>query len=679
MDALHGLSAIAAQMLPLQSDGRTAAAEEPRGTITEEEQLRPRPLPALLPAPSVSVSVLEDERRLLELELARRRRIRREESLVAAALEESSWRRSAVRELDHAVFAAAAAAPPPYQVPGVGGGGLPRLANSHHYGGNMSFVELGCSGYHQRPSVDHRFSFALQSVDKMPASVQSSAESLAHARVRAFMASAEAEAANARVQQAWRDFGAAQRGFLCQETLSAQAQQPGTTVQFAGNLVGSSCPGKPAAFTNGIIEYSKPEPSDSSARQNSAPQDEQAPAVATQAKETVSASASDQIIGTLFLPSDPSFLSEAHCFIRSSCTELFISSPLHVRAGGRGSRPSKAGQVGFRCVHCRDVPRCKRANQSTCFPSKRESVFECIRNFQRVHLEACTYIPDDIKSQYHDIVKRRRGPRRSQKLVRAYYAQSASEAGLVNTPSHGLEYREDRCRTRGKGCGPSEEMMLILRAAAAEQESSALSPPSGWAPKATATAPSSDNAISAPDDEDVKHGKFDNVASDETRQVLQRAKEERTPFVLPEDFSSISDFVYLLFHQLLPCGHTPATIKRRRLDPGRIGRNAGLPGLSCRHCRDESSGISGRYFPLSIESLGDSSFSQTLMVHLSGCPHVPPQVRMALEELKTLAQENRSCVKRGAKKIFAEKVWSRMEEIAKGGRDRGSQGACSEL
>ena len=174
----------------------------------------------------------------------------------------------------------------------------------------------------------------------------------------------------------------------------------------------------------------------------------------------------NQEIGKLYLPSDPKFISEAHCFLRSVCIELFVATEQHVTAPGKGARPSHSGQVGFRCIHCKNIPRYHQANQATCFPSKCENIFESIRNFQRVHFNACIYTPEEVKTKYKTIVKRGKGPKRSHKLVRAYYTQAGSELGLVDT-MHGLEYREDQRREGGE---PSKEMLCILQAAKAEEE-----------------------------------------------------------------------------------------------------------------------------------------------------------------------------------------------------------------
>lgn len=85
-------------------------------------------------------------------------------------------------------------------------------------------------------------------------------------------------------------------------------------------------------------------------------------------------------------------------------------------------------------MHCRDVPRPQRANQAVCYPSRLENLSESVRNFQRVHVDACPHIPLSIKSRHADAAGCRHRPRRSQKLVRAYCVQAASDVGLVDGP-----------------------------------------------------------------------------------------------------------------------------------------------------------------------------------------------------------------------------------------------------
>lgn len=387
---------------------------------------------------------------------------------------------------------------------------------------------------------------------------------------------------------------------------------------------------------------------------------------------------------TLFLPSDANFLSEAHCFIRFVCIELFTSTEHHFTAGGRGARPSHVGQVGFRCIHCKHKPRELKANQAVSFPSSRDNIFESVRNFQRVHMESCQFIPPSIKLTYQEIIQKgNHTPKRSHKLVRAYYSQAASEMGLIDTP-FGLRYRDERGYFQR--ATPSSDMLNILEAAKAEEKFGAMfgEPIKGN----TSASPKNDDAKSpslssstggkpvAPSI-DVKYGKFDALSSKLTKQVILNAQERPSVLVQPQDFPTISDFIFLLFHQLKPC-KAMSHKKRRRssnnshpsstVDREQHATVVNMPfaGLCCKHCqRDQNENINGMYFPSNLECLGDSSFSQTFLLHLmNSCEHVPQDVKHALTELKNLAREYSASVKRGSKKTFVAKVWKRLETYA---------------
>lgn len=379
---------------------------------------------------------------------------------------------------------------------------------------------------------------------------------------------------------------------------------------------------------------------------------------------------------TLYLPSDASFLNEAHCFIRFVCIELFTATEEDIVAMGHVGRTC-IGEVGFRCIHCKNKPRHFQTNQAVSFPSTCDNIFESVRNYQRVHLETCPYIPDQIKYTYQDIIaKGNRTPRRSHRLIRAYYSQAAKEMGLVDTP-FGLRY-SDECGYRQPGGNlPSREMLSILEAAMIEDGSSSSDTAAASEEKrSSSTTTNNGNSLSTvtPVAQDVKFGKFDTISSKLTKQAILNARKDGTVFVQPQDFPTISDFIFLLFHQLKPCKPTCCR-KRRRVshsDGNSSSDNISTPiaGLCCKHCcliqdDGEVHPSSGMYFPSTVECLGDSSFSQTLLTHLMSCSQVPQEIKHALTELKNLAREYKASIKRGSKREFVMKVWDRLGDYTK--------------
>ena len=129
-----------------------------------------------------------------------------------------------------------------------------------------------------------------------------------------------------------------------------------------------------------------------------------------------------------------------------------------------------------------------------------------------------------------------------------------------------------------------------------------------------------------------------------------------------QDFPTVSDFEFLLYKQVLPCKPSVNTFRRRGLDPEEF---KSLSGICCKHCSRASGGDShhkGMYFPSSDAAFVDSSFSQSLIGHMMACKNVPQELKDAFEELKQLASDKNAIAKRGSRKKFLVKIWSRMEK-----------------
>ncbi|KAL7528964.1 hypothetical protein ACHAXR_007912 [Thalassiosira sp. AJA248-18] len=359
---------------------------------------------------------------------------------------------------------------------------------------------------------------------------------------------------------------------------------------------------------------------------------------------------------SLSVESDRTFLDPVHNFLRCKCIELFVVTQIHKMFYGRGTRPSKVGQVGLRCFYCKDAPRKDLARQAVCFPSKLETIFESVRNYQRTHFEDCPHIPKEIKANYKSLLKQDGGPlKKTQKYVKAYYAEAASELGLVDTPK-GLFFGAPPNRTGV----PSERLGALITAAESPAKQ-----PSFW------------KAYSSCKDEAIQMKKFEHVASVSTRTVIANARKYPSPFVHPQDFPAISDVDFLLFHQVSPCEPTAARLEQKGLHLEHLRQ---LPCLCCKHCARANEGEllhKGVYFPRNLAAFSDSSFSQSLWCHVTGCHNVPREIKNALVELKTLAATRGVRTKRGSKTMFLKKVWARIEGYYGGGQHLADK-ACNE-
>ena len=82
---------------------------------------------------------------------------------------------------------------------------------------------------------------------------------------------------------------------------------------------------------------------------------------------------------SLRIEPDASFLDPLQNFLRTKCIEIFVATQHHLGAPGRASKPSCMGQLGLRCIHCKDVPMDELARQAISYPSKRDLILESVR------------------------------------------------------------------------------------------------------------------------------------------------------------------------------------------------------------------------------------------------------------------------------------------------------------
>ena len=108
-----------------------------------------------------------------------------------------------------------------------------------------------------------------------------------------------------------------------------------------------------------------------------------------------------------------------------------------------------------------------------------------------------------------------------------------------------------------------------------------------------------------------------------------------TEILHPEDKGLVPDYIYLLIEQMEPCGFVKDDDKGRT---GALERDVGFPGLACKHCKGyDSDGYarSGRYFPTSKETMGNSGGTKNMMNHMTNCEKCPLSIRMQLENMSS--------------------------------------------
>jgi hypothetical protein len=175
---------------------------------------------------------------------------------------------------------------------------------------------------------------------------------------------------------------------------------------------------------------------------------------------------------SLSLPEDDDVLSPLHCFMRKYCVEAFsasahdVATPRYGKSHGFKVQNCDAraelvlfmlfvmrwnhlliiswffllqvevGQVGIRCIYCKDLAVGKRPERAVCYPSSLRNIYHSIETWQRRHSLVCTHISPWVRKSIDELMessKTRAGGRRQ------YWEDSAKRLGMVDT-SRGVRF-----------------------------------------------------------------------------------------------------------------------------------------------------------------------------------------------------------------------------------------------
>jgi hypothetical protein len=319
--------------------------------------------------------------------------------------------------------------------------------------------------------------------------------------------------------------------------------------------------------------------------------------------------------------SDSEWLSELNCFIRGYCVEVFSATEEDV------SRSSKRGrivlnQVGIRCRYCTDVSCKNKAVAAVSFPTSIGGIYESVKRWQRVHLEVCDSVPQEVRNKIDTLANTSVWV----PTTRQYWSDSAKAMGLVDT-TEGIRF----------GVDPKE---MALRASSEEGMKVPLMQKRGMAP--------ANEQMSS----HRPQGQVTMLMDDAL--VSNTSVDDSSPgfVVFQEDIEMIPPYVYFLMRQAEPCCFTESDrFVARSKGP------VGYPGFQCRHCKGHA-GL-GKYFPVSAKSLSTNSTSQNIHAHLLKCRKCPEGVKNHLVQLK-IEKGKSPRLEPGWRKVFFDKVWSRL-------------------
>jgi hypothetical protein len=90
----------------------------------------------------------------------------------------------------------------------------------------------------------------------------------------------------------------------------------------------------------------------------------------------------------------------------------------------------EVGQVGIRCIYCKNIPVGKRPERAVCYSSSLRNIYHSIETWQRRHSLVCTHISPWVRKSIEELMessKTRAGGRRQ------YWEDSAKRLGMVDT------------------------------------------------------------------------------------------------------------------------------------------------------------------------------------------------------------------------------------------------------
>jgi hypothetical protein len=394
--------------------------------------------------------------------------------------------------------------------------------------------------------------------------------------------------------------------------------------------------------------------------------------------------------------SDREWLSEINCYVRSKCVEAFSATAEDVASSSKRGRIT-IHQVGVRCRFCSHLPSSTRSPTATddakeddaaaaatavtaeeettttptkckaaaavSFPTSVSGIYESVKRWQRVHMELCDQIPDDVRDQLSTLANTNVWV----PTTRQYWADAARALGLVDT-NEGIRFGQDPAGV------VKEEVKRITKVPSGEDPDHAYSSGGTMMPMMAHHHYNHNHHFSSRMGH-LHHAiriatggggggprDFGGTSAapppTPTHVLLNQAQQQQHVhsmgghIVYPHDMEMIPPYVYFLMRQVEPCLFTEADrFVARSKGP------VGYPGFQCRHCNGHA-GL-GKYFPVSSKSLSTNSTSQNIHAHMLKCRKCPDVVKDRLVQLK-IEKSRAPRLEPGWRKVFFDRVWARL-------------------
>jgi len=145
-------------------------------------------------------------------------------------------------------------------------------------------------------------------------------------------------------------------------------------------------------------------------------------------------SSSEVIYPSLYSEEDEQNTHPSHAIIRRDILEAFVTiAPKEDEdLSGEGKKKTArrrryAGKVGFRCRHCKDKHVEEQGDLSVIYPESIKGLYRANIRFQSKHIQACKYIPQELRDQLDYLKTCKEGMNRGNKN---YWTESALRKGF---------------------------------------------------------------------------------------------------------------------------------------------------------------------------------------------------------------------------------------------------------
>jgi hypothetical protein len=298
-------------------------------------------------------------------------------------------------------------------------------------------------------------------------------------------------------------------------------------------------------------------------------------------------------------PDDTHWLSEMQCFARSDLVEVFSWHSDDGLDGYAGRKGPAEGQVGIRCVYCKNLPDSEKPAGCLAFPENLEQIHTKVADMLRLHFHSCPGMPDDIKDTFKTL--KNFGPKVTDDSQQ-YWVDAGRDIGLAPIPpggpgnGWGVTFRRDPLQP-----SPCDEL-----------------------------------------DRETEGGDAPNLSN--------------LYLIRNDDRGMCTDQVLLMMRQVKACQFQK---RDRRGGPGSRGRDRvlGFPGLACKHCSNKNH--VGRYFPVSAKNLTDNT-ATSLLSHVATCSRCPETTRASIAYLGHRSILQKAELSGSWKKAFYKKIWERL-------------------